>query len=89
MALNAGSVVVDILANTNSFNNAMSGMRQSLRGFSKQVGAIGKDLTKKLTVPIVTGMGKMIKDASDYEEIMVTLSTPNMHPQPNPRNPKQ
>jgi phage-related protein len=72
MALNVGSIVVDILTDNSGLNRGLNQAQSSVNRFATNAGKalknVGSKMTTMVTAPIVAGFGGMIKLASDYEE---------------------
>lgn len=62
------SLMVKLLGDASSLKNSLRTSQSSLDRFSKKIGKIGKQLSVKLTLPIITAGGVAVKFASDLQE---------------------
>lgn len=69
-----GNLVVNVLAKTAAFNKAMAGMTKKMAKFGKKTIAIGKDFSRKFTMPIIAAFALATKAAATQEAADIALA---------------
>lgn len=64
------SLLVRLLGDASSLNSSLTESQKKLKAFGDKMKKVGKDLSLKLTLPIVAAGGAAIKFASDFDESM-------------------
>tara|TARA_R110000824_G_scaffold97167_5_gene232119 strand:+ start:626 stop:3262 length:2637 start_codon:yes stop_codon:yes gene_type:complete len=68
-----GDLVVNIGANTKQLNKELGKVRRSMRQMSSNFTAVGKDMTRSLTLPLALVGGAAVKLAVDFESAMASV----------------
>jgi len=61
-------LVIRIDGDASGLTKALGNAQKSVYGLSKKLGAYGKELTQKVTVPIVAGFAAAVKETSNFEK---------------------
>jgi len=75
MALSAGSVVAKFVSDVSDFNKGVKEVQNSMQGFGKSMVNVGKQLSLKLTAPLMAMGTAAVMAAADFEYTTVAFTT--------------
>ena len=70
-----GDLIVNIGANTKDLNKKLGKVRRDMRSMSSNFAAVGKNMTRNLTMPLALVGGAAVKLAVDFESAMAQVKS--------------